>query len=47
MTAFAVCSGLCPVCGECVSVYGFTNDGRLVLSCKDAVTVHQWEANSI
>lgn len=37
-------SGLCPVCGDRVSVTGFTADGRLIGSCRDAFTAERWLA---
>jgi hypothetical protein len=36
--------GLCPVCGERVSVTGITTDGRLIGECKDAFTPEPWLA---
>uniref|UniRef100_A0A6H2A1J1 Uncharacterized protein n=1 Tax=viral metagenome TaxID=1070528 RepID=A0A6H2A1J1_9ZZZZ len=35
--------GLCPVCGEGVSVSGWTKDGRMIGSCMDAFTREAWE----
>lgn len=35
--------GICPICGEDISITGVTIDGRLIGSCKDVITVHQWE----
>ncbi len=34
--------GLCPVCGEHVTLTGRTTDGRLIGSCRDAFTDAQW-----
>lgn len=35
-------SGLCPVCGEKITIIGTTEDGRLVGSCFDAFTTKKW-----
>ena len=37
-------SGLCPICGEHVTLNGKTVDGRFIGSCGDAFTQKQWEA---
>lgn len=34
--------GLCPVCGEKITITGRTEDGRLIGSCGDAFTVQKW-----
>jgi hypothetical protein len=34
--------GLCPVCGERVSLTGNTRDGRYIATCGDAITPRQW-----
>jgi hypothetical protein len=34
--------GLCPVCGERVSLTGNTTDGRYIGTCADAFTPRQW-----
>ncbi len=36
---------LCPICGEIVELTGETTDGRLIGSCGDAFTNHQWETD--
>lgn len=35
-------SGLCPVCGERITVSGETTDGRLIGTCGDAFTRKRW-----
>jgi hypothetical protein len=45
MQAIVRFSGLCPICGEQVSLTGqCTADGRLIGTCQDAFTVAQWNA---
>ena len=36
-------SGLCPICGEVITVTGNTTDGRIIGSCFDAFTVESWD----
>jgi hypothetical protein len=36
--------GLCPVCGQRVTITGRTTDGRLIGDCQDAFTPDQWLA---
>ena len=34
--------GLCPICGEEITLTGRTTNGRLTGSCQDAFTLAQW-----
>lgn len=35
-------NGLCPICGEQVTIIGETADSRLIGSCRDAFTLKRW-----
>lgn len=37
--------GLCPVCGDHVSLTGYTNDSRLIATCGDAFVTEKWDNN--
>lgn len=34
----------CPVCGEKITITGWTTDNRLIGSCSDAFTIERWWA---
>jgi len=42
MLVFIGDRGLCPVCGEPITLVNSTTDGRLIGSCGDAFLLRQW-----
>lgn len=34
--------GLCPICGESITIDGKTTDGRIIGSCKDTFSIQRW-----